>query len=273
RPDSHISRDRKWKDRWAMARIAPLSSVGAALWQFARRHLPTSVTERLKELLGRRAPGLGKVRLGDFARTRPISWHHGYDRGRPIDRYYIENFLAQNSAEIRGRVLEIGDPAYSREFGSGIIQQDILHVREGHPGATITGDLARPGLLPESAFDCMIVTQTLNHVYDMSAAVRELHRGLRPGGVLLVTVPGVASIDRNENAETWYWSMTGRAVERLFGEVFGKDNVEVTVHGNVFAATCFLHGLAVEEVEEGWLDKFDASYPLIVTVRARRVAD
>ncbi|MGZ3200155.1 MAG: class I SAM-dependent methyltransferase [Croceibacterium sp.] len=137
----------------------------------------------------------------------------------------------------------------------------------------MTGDLAQPGILPESAFDCMIVTQTLNHVYDMSAAVRELHRGLRPGGVLLVTVPGVASIDRNENAETWYWSMTGRAVERLFGEVFGKDNVEVTVHGNVFAATCFLHGLAVEEVEEGWLDKFDASYPLIVTVRARRVAD
>lgn len=253
-----------------MARIAPVSSIGAVAWQLARRHLPPSVTERLKRLLGRRAPGLGKVRMGDLARRRPISWHYGYDRGTPIDRYYIEKFLARNSSDIRGRVLEIGDDSYSREFGAGITRQDVLHVRGDAPGATISGDLAQPGLLPEAAFDCMIVTQTLHLIYDMSAALRELHRGLKPGGTLLATLPGVASVDRGEFADTWYWSMTRKAVERLFGDVFGKDNLTIGVHGNVYAATCFLQGLAVEEVEEAWLDAFDKSYPLLITVRARR---
>jgi hypothetical protein len=253
-----------------MARLAPLSSLGAAAWQFARRHLPASATERLKDLLGRRAPGLGKVRLGDLTRTRPISWQYGYDRGTPVDRHYIEAFLARNSSAIRGRVLEIGDDAYSRRFGSEITQQDVLHVREGAPGATITGDLARQGLLPEAAFDCMIVTQTLQLIYAMSAAVRELHRGLKPGGILLATLPGVASVGRGRIADTWFWSMTGPAAKRLFGEIFGEENVSVGVHGNVYAATCFLQGLAVEEVREEWLDKHDPAYPLIVTVRARR---
>jgi SAM-dependent methyltransferase len=146
----------------------------------------------------------------------------------------------------------------------------VLHIDPKAPGATITGDLSQPGLLPEAAFDCMIVTQTLHLIYDVAASVRELHRGLKPGGVLLVTLPGVASVDRGEFADTWYWSMTAKSVERLFGDVFGTGNIAVGVHGNVYAATCFLQGLALEEINRSWLDNFDASYPMILTVRAQR---
>ena len=35
----------------------------------------------------------GKVGLGDLNRTSPLSKVFGYDRGGPVDRYYIENFL------------------------------------------------------------------------------------------------------------------------------------------------------------------------------------
>ena len=260
----------KWKDRLEMARIAPFSSLGASMWQFARRHLPPSATNLVKTLLGRGAPALGRVQMGDLARKRPISWHHGYDRGTPIDRYYIENFLERHAADIRGRVLEVGDDGYSRRFGSGIAHQDVLHIDPRAPGATITGDLSRSGLLPTEAFDGMIVTQTLQFIYDVAAPVRELYCGLKPGGVLLVTLPGIASIDRGEFANSCFWSMTAKSVERLFGDVFGRSNVSIRVHGNVYAATCFLQGLALEEINEGWLDSFDASYPVIVTVRARR---
>ncbi len=41
----------------------------------------------------------------------------GYDRGLPIDRYYIERFLANNASDIRGHVMEIADNIYMRRFG------------------------------------------------------------------------------------------------------------------------------------------------------------
>ena len=51
-------------------------------------------------------PLVGKVRFGDLKRLTPISPKWGLDRGRPIDRSYIESFLAQHASNIRGRVLE-----------------------------------------------------------------------------------------------------------------------------------------------------------------------
>lgn len=218
-------------------------------------------------LVGRPRPG--RVRMGDLARTRPISSAFGYDRGTPIDRHYIENFLVAHRDAIRGRVLEVGETVYSRRFGSGVTAQDVLHVRD-HPEATIVGDLARPGTLPADSFDCIVLTQTLHLIYDMRSAVAELHRALRPGGLALVTVPGVSSVDRGEWDESWCWSLTGKSAHRLFSEAFGVDNVEVGVHGNVYAATCFLHGLAVEEVEQAWLDRSDPAYPVTVAIRAVR---
>ena len=35
-----------------------------------------------------------------FLSTEPVSRRFGYDRGTPIDRYYIENFLALTKAKI-----------------------------------------------------------------------------------------------------------------------------------------------------------------------------
>ena len=137
-------------------------------------------------------------------------------------------------------------------------------------GATIVGDLSVPGVLPEGAFDCLIVTQTLQLIYNMHAAVAAMHRALKSGGVLLLTCPGISQVDRGEWRASWFWSMTRPAAERMFGDVFGGANVAVETRGNVYAAVCFLEGLALEEVEAAKLEVLDASYPVIVTVRARR---
>ena len=68
--------------------------------------------------------------------------------------------------------------------------RDILMATEGNPQATIVGDLTDAPQIPSDAFDCAIVTQTLQFVYDVRAALATLHRILAPGGVLLATVPG-----------------------------------------------------------------------------------
>src|SRR5689334_3710614 len=44
-------------------------------------------------------PSVGEVRLGDLRRLTPISRNWGFDRGQPVDRYYIENFLAVQSSD------------------------------------------------------------------------------------------------------------------------------------------------------------------------------
>jgi glycosyltransferase involved in cell wall biosynthesis/SAM-dependent methyltransferase len=234
-----------------------------------KRALPSGVVFSLQQLVGRRSsPPLGRVRFGDLDQTRPIGADFGFERGTPVDRYYVEAFLAAHSGDLWGRALEVGDASYCSRFGQGIVQQDVLHVAADNPGATIVGDLSIPGVLPERAFDCLVITQTLHLIYDMRAAIAEMHRALKPGGVLLLTCPGISQIDRGEWGATWFWSITRPAAERMFGDVFGAANVAVEVRGNVYAAVCFLEGLALEEVDAAKLEVLDASYPLIVTVRA-----
>jgi hypothetical protein len=83
-------------------------------------------------------------------------------------------------------------------------------------------------------------------------------------------VPGISRIDRGQWGTDWFWSLTAAAATRLFGGVFGADNVHVDSHGNVFAATAFLQGLAVEEIDIAKLQVQDACFPVIVAVRARK---
>jgi hypothetical protein len=42
------------------------------------------------------------------------------------------------------------------------------------------------------------------------------------------------------------------------------------MHGNVFAATAFLQGAALEEVDRAKLDIEDPAYPVTITLRARK---
>ncbi len=213
------------------------------------------------------------LRLGRFAYTTPLSRQFGFDRGLPIDRHYIERFLAAHATDIRGRALEIGDDDYCRRFGGPrIVQQDVLHVHAENPLATIIGDLSTPGVLPDTVFDAIVLTQTLHLIYDMAAAVEHIRRALKPGGVALVTVPGITPIDRDEWGASWFWSLTPAAMQRLFADAFGAENVTVSAYGNVFAATAFLHGVAVEEVSQAKLDPYDEAFPVIVAVRVQAVS-
>jgi glycosyltransferase involved in cell wall biosynthesis len=216
-------------------------------------------------------PLLGKIDFGSLASTLPVSMDFGWDRGTPVDRYYIESFLKDRSADIQERVLEIGDDSYSRRFGSGITHQDVLHINSENPKVTITGDITTPGVLPEGVFDCIICTQTLQLIYEIDKAVERLHAALKPGGVLLLTVPGISQIDRHEWGTNWCWSFSVNSVHRLFERVFGRGDLQLSTHGNVFAAICFLTGAVLEELDTKKLDVHDPAYPVIITLRAQRV--
>jgi SAM-dependent methyltransferase len=209
------------------------------------------------------------MRWGRISSIRPLSAAYGYDRGTPIDRAYIEAFLANRAADIHGRVLEIGDDNYSRRFGGpAVAKQDVLHIHPGNPAATIVGDLASPQTLPSDAFDCIILTQTLQYVFDLQAAVQQIRRALRPGGVALITVPAISPICGDEWRDSHYWLFTTRAVERLLSGSFDSDKVSVSSFGNLYAASAFLHGAAVEEVNRRKLAPVNPEYAITVVARA-----
>ena len=206
--------------------------------------------------------------LGRIARNAPLSTDWGFDRGLPVDRYYVERFLADHASDIRGRVLEVAEDRYSKRFGGpNIERQDILSLERGDQ-STIIGDLAHPGTLPASAFDCIILTQTLHMIFDLDAAVAQLRQALRPGGVLLVTVPGISPVDRGDWRDSWHWSLTDISLRRLLSKAFEQDKVVVTVRGNLYAATAFLHGAAVEELSRRKLESHDPAFPVTVAARA-----
>jgi SAM-dependent methyltransferase len=234
-----------------------------------RRRDWVNAIARILRRLGRWPPR-GWIRFGIFRRLSPISRTFGLDRGQCIDRFYIERFLASHARDIRGAVLEIGDDGYTRRFGGDqLVTCDVLHVEAGHPDATIVADLTHADGMASEAFDCIIFTQTLQFIYGVQAAVKTLHRLLKPGGVLLTTVPGISQISRFD-MDRWgeYWRFTTLSMRRLLEEVFTAENLSVEAHGNVLTAVAFLHGIAAEELRPDELDYHDADFELLITARA-----
>ena len=207
--------------------------------------------------------------LGPLHRTTPLSEHWGRDRGTPIDRYYIEQFLAAHREAIRGRVLEVLNADYTERFGSGVDRSDVLDLDPANERATLVADLAAADAIPAESFDCFILTQTLQYVYDLHAALTHAHRILRPGGSLLCTVPTTSRIGRGE-LDSEYWRLTAAACERIFGEAFAGGEVDVRARGNVLTGIAFLVGMAAEELSRRELEFDDPFFPLLVTVVARR---
>ena len=215
------------------------------------------------------------IDFGSFRRLTPIDASFGLGRGKPIDRHYIEDFLARHRGDIRGRVLEVGDNPYTTGFGGDqVTASDVLHVDDDHPGATVVADLADAQSLPGAVFDCFICTQTLTYIFETPKALATIYRILRPGGVLLATVPGISQISLYDQGR-WgeYWRFTEQSLERLLAEAFGPANVEVGSYGNVLASLSFLQGLCVADLSASELDYRDSRYQMLVVGRARKPAE
>jgi SAM-dependent methyltransferase len=241
-----------------------------SLLNIARRLLPIETRRKIVKFT--RWPPVGLVRFGSFRRLKPISPYWGSERGRPVDRYYIENFLQNHSSDIQGRVLEIGDNTYTMRYGGDrVAHSDVLHVAENNPGVTIIGDISNAGHIPSDAFDCIVLTQTLQTIFSLQDVIHTLYRILKPGGVILATVPGISKISRYD-MDRWgyHWSFTSMSARKLFEFAFPRDNIKVRAHGNVLASIAFLHGLAEEELTQKELDFQDPDYELLITVRAKK---
>jgi peptidoglycan/xylan/chitin deacetylase (PgdA/CDA1 family) len=198
----------------------------------------------------------------------PLSVLSGNDRGLPLNRYYIEKFFVEFGSDVRGRVLEFQNDQYASRIGKAAVGRlDILH-KEGSGQsrqATIVADLTRPNNIPAGYYDCIICTHVLHIIADLPGMLKEMRRILSPGGVLLVAVPLVDTI------EPWWhelWRFTPEGLGSLMEDAFGKENVQVRAYGNSLTAAASMRGLTAEEFTRRELDALDERFAVEVCARA-----
>lgn len=240
------------------------------------RGLPEPAKELAHRVLGapfssrRLRRALRPVRWGTLRRMQPVGKRWGAERGTPVDRFYLERYFRSVSPVIRGRVLEVRDPAYTDRFGHDVVSVDLVDIDPRNDEATIVADLAEAGSLPRESFDCAILPQTLQFVDDPREAIANLWQSLVPGGALIVTVPSVSRVDSHAgDADRWRWLPSG--LRHLLEQACDPPGyLEVATFGNLLAATAFLHGVAAEELREDELELVDPNHAILACVTARK---
>lgn len=130
--------------------------------------------------------GQGRIEPGDLSR---IDVEH-----LALLRANVDSFLSRTLAEYGSRlkhVLDIApqDHAGARSHLADGVTVDTLDI-DPSAGPTYVADLcAGPLGIPEGAFDAIVCTEVLEHTLEPFAAAAEMHRLLRPGGLLLLSCP------------------------------------------------------------------------------------
>jgi SAM-dependent methyltransferase len=199
--------------------------------------------------------------------TKPISNCHGFDRGTPVDRHYIEAFLEENSSLIRGLCLEVTDAGYTRRFGREVQRVDVLDINPGNKQANIICDLRRLDRIDDETYDCFILTQVLQYIDDLDAAVAEVARILKPGGSVLVTLPALHVM---EPLHPHFWKFSTHSARYLFGKHFPADHLDVRGWGNVATGVASLVGLSQEDLPKRHMECHDPEYTCTISVRATK---
>jgi SAM-dependent methyltransferase len=137
-------------------------------------------------------------------------------------------FLAPRLASMHGRVLDVGCgempfrfllPANARYTGIDVPVSGEFGMRE-HDEVIAFDGLRIP--FPDANFDHVVCTEVLEHAEDPVALIGEMHRVLRPGGTIAVTVPFATRV---HHAPHDYHRFTRFQLERMFSS-FADVRVE-----------------------------------------------
>lgn len=145
----------------------------------------------------------GQAESGEYSlRSEGISY-------RNLDIYYRYRSVKEILPAGSGRCLDLG--ARDSNFKQFIIDQGYTYLGidiDQHPSLDVVGDGC---LLPfaDNSFDLVVLAQVLEHVFDPKAAVNEVYRVLKPGGVL---VGGVSFLEPYHHS---YMNLSHRAVEDM----------------------------------------------------------
>jgi SAM-dependent methyltransferase len=239
--------------------------------------MTSRITGAAKQLLGPRLTTVARVLMrggelpqwGNLRRTEPFSDRFGFDRGTPIDRFYLERFLDAERAAIRGAVLEIQVSGHAKKFGRELTRIDTLDISSQF-SPTYHCDLADAGsIVPSGTYDCFLLPNTLQHLARVDQALVQALRVVKPGGVILASAAGLLRLTAPDED---YWRFSAAGWRHLAARVWPGCAVEVRAHGNCLAAVAALYGLAVEELTRDELELQDERFPVLTTIKCVKPA-
>lgn len=222
----------------------------------------------VRELFAKKNPYIKLI--SDMPLT-PVSKRFGLERGKAIDRFYIEKFLADHRTNIKGTVMEIAEDRYIKMFPENVSESVILHVNGWGEGVT-KGNLATGDGIEANCIDCLICTQTIQFIYDIHNVVENIYKLLKPNGTVMLTAAAISQIALYDY-KNWgeYWHFTDQSMRELLQEAFAEDQIEVHAYGNMKAAIASMFGMCQEEMNLADLEYQDEQFPLIVAAIARKV--
>lgn len=167
-----------------------------------------------------------------------------------VRRRYLDRDLEAASGVLAGQVLEIGNGRIGRRGRfqppqTGIARWTYLDrdaARRPHIRADATG-------LPfqSSLFDAVVCLEVLEYVWQPQAALIEISRVLKPGGVLLLSTPFLHRVD----AANDYWRFTEPGLRVLLQKA-GFEVVQWHAQGNALAASVNVLRYVVS-VQRSWV--------------------
>ncbi len=198
--------------------------------------------------------------------TEPISRQFGTERGTPIDRYYIDEFLGNHAELIGGDVLEIEDSVYTVRFGKDKVAHSIvMDVSSQSSHVSFNGNLETGEGIRDEIADCFILTQTLMYIFDLKSAVHNIGRLLKKGGNALITCSGISqNSKRCMDDYGCCFNFNTDALRKIFEQEPGMKVLEAGSYGNVKTVSAHLNGLCCEDLEADDFAPNDKYYPLIV---------
>lgn len=250
--------------------IQPDLGPGASLlWQSAQM-IPSR--NELRRLLASRRQQLRRKsrppRWGNLRHLEPFSASFGFDRGTPIDRYYMAQFFTAHADAFRGAAGEVADSTFVDQVGRHRISDlSIIDNDPTNQRATMIADISAEGSLPSSRFDCLVIAQTLQYIANPEQAVEVCFGAVRPGGALLLAVPALTAHDRRELPEGDYWRFWPAGFLHLLRRAAPGAIHTVAGYGNLVTATAFLQGLSAEELSDEELAYQDSRYPIVICAR------
>lgn len=144
-------------------------------------------------------------------KLRPQLWHWHYLAMRPIVQFLRHHARAMPTG---GEVLDIGcgDKPYRALFPQAKTYVGVDHELGGRADV-----VAEAWDLPFKThrFDLVLATEVLEHVKYLEKAVTELKRVVKPGGLILVTVPFLFP---EHGQPDDYWRLTRDGLRFLFAD-------------------------------------------------------
>lgn len=223
---------------------------------------PKAVVKLRCLLRGKKLPIWGNLRT-----TKPFSEYFGFDRGLPVDRYYLHRFLEENKTLITGNVLEIQMPGYTNRYGSKLQKADSVDISSQH-NSTYVCDLAESdGIIPDNYYDCFLLPNTLCVLKNIEGCLTQALRVIKPGGVILATTASFMPLNPDSPD---YWRLSADGWREIAEKVWPGCAVEIKSQGNCLVAIAAMLGLAVEELSQREMEVHDPHYPVLVTILCRK---